>query len=100
MVLERQLKSEETGKLDLSFKTFLMKALSGEFLIHDSLHEPFTYETWVRDQTIIEPLRLEYLSAAGDISWGEKGSGNFYDWMAEIRGMELTEDERSHRIHK
>lgn len=98
MILEQQPKSEETGSPDLSFKAFLRKAIRGEFRIHDLLHKPFTYETWVRDQTIIEPLRSEYL-ATDDIPWGEKGAGNFYDWMAEFKGIELTEDKRSHRIH-
>lgn len=86
-------------KPDLSFRAFVRGAMDGEFQIHDNLHEPFTYESWVRYQTIIEPLSLEYLKA-GEMQWGEKGAGNFYDWMAEFKGIELTEEEQSLRIHK
>lgn len=92
------LKQEKTEELDLSFSTFVRNAMDGKFRIHNIFYRPFTYETWVRYQTVIRPLELEYVSAQCD--WVEKGLGNFYDWMAEFKGIKLTEEEQSKRMQK
>jgi hypothetical protein len=80
---------------DTSFAAFIIRAAKGDFRVHDLIHEPYTYDAWVRDQTVIDPLLSEYIRESGSISWGKKGAGNFYDWMAEIKGIQLTEEEES-----
>lgn len=96
---EHSTQSPDPGTPDLSFAAFLKLALSGSFAIHDLLHEQYTYESWLRDQTLIEPLRAEYYQSA-ESPWGTENPGNFYDWLVEFKRVELTTAEESLRIHK
>jgi len=64
-----------------------------------------TYDQWKREK-FAETLLPKYntfvlndLEAAnGDIT--KLHGGNFYDWMAEVKGLALTPDEEEMRSHK
>ncbi len=79
---------------------FLKDCLDG------NLWENLTFEQWNRIK-YRESLLSEYndyclqnlINANGDIKELQLHDGNFYDWMAEVKGIALTSDEEEMRIY-
>jgi len=87
----------------LGFKDFVIAATRGDFVFHDLIYGQNTYEGWLREMTVLAPLRKEYLQETGqNLARGEseEDPGNFYDWLAEKKVIELTAEEQRLRIHQ
>jgi hypothetical protein len=84
----------ESNQPDLSFKTFLQDCLDG------NIGENITYEQWKRNETVIKPLHQEHLDWTIErLEKGEPLDGNFYDWLIEVKGIELIPKEEALRCH-
>jgi len=92
---------ETSEQQEPSFKDFLSACLNGD------IEGDLTFDQWKqRRKTPWDSLRDEYskyctkvyAEAKGDIS--KIDNGNFYDWLAEIKGFKLTREETGLRIHK
>lgn len=99
-------KTGETEKpedlLGLEFRDFVAACTAAELYT-----ETLTFDQWKRkkfretlhheyDQYIIAGLE----QAGGDFTKLNHNGGNFYDWMAEVKGLPLTSDESEMRLHQ
>jgi hypothetical protein len=87
--------------LGLQFRDFIAACSSGELST-----ERLTFDQWKRKKfrETLQPEYDKYIlddldQARGDYTKLHHG-GNFYDWMAEVKGLTLTSDESEIRLHQ
>lgn len=86
---------------ELTFAHFIQETIDGK------VQGRINYEQWLRIKFLAE-FGSEYLSYTGrqvikHIKAQKSGaprpiSGNFYDWVEDVRGIELTPDEKEFRV--
>ncbi len=92
--------SEESG---LRFQDFIQECVDGKVV------RRLTFEQWKRkkylDQFSSEYMHycsLDLIQMIEDHKNGKphQSGGNFYDWLTDVKGIELTLEETEMRIHK